>query len=145
MLRIEGLCEAPGSLDWGALDALASGDALVEGTERLSPKVAGEGVTLLRVLQAARPDPRATHAMVHDDGEYRACLALDGEARHAVLAHRRAGAPLPDGMGGPIRLLVPTSDNACLSVKRVTRIVLLDHAEPDTVPRPVTPLRTPSL
>jgi 2-dehydropantoate 2-reductase len=80
--------------------------------------------------------------MVHDDGEYRACLTLD-EARHtAVLAHRADGAPLPDSQGGPLRLLVPTSENLCMSVKRVTRIELLTQAAPDTVPRPTTPLRT---
>ena len=142
MLRIEGLCAAPSELEWSALDALCAGEARVEGTERLSSKVRGEGVRLLAVITRARPLPAATHVMVHDDGEYRACLALDGEARDAVLAHRSDGAPLPDGAGGPVRLLVPTSGNACLSVKRVTRLVLLDHAAPDTVPRPTTPLRT---
>lgn len=139
-LTIEGLCARPGPLAWDELDALAHGDALVEHTERLSPKVRGEGVRLSAVLDLAGPDPRATHVVVHDDGEYRACLALD-QARVAVLAHRSGGAPLPDGAGGPVRLLVPQSDNACLSVKRVTRVRLTDRAEADTVPRPTTPLR----
>src|SRR3954471_18055673 len=139
MLPIDGLCEAPGSLDWRALDALCAGDARVDGTDKLSPKVRGEGVRLSAVIARAQPKSSATHVMVHDDGEYRACLALDGEARAAVLAHRSDGQPLADAAGGPVRLLVPTSDNACMSVKRVTRLVLLDHAEPDTVPRPTTP------
>jgi DMSO/TMAO reductase YedYZ molybdopterin-dependent catalytic subunit len=140
MLLIDGLCE-PTTLDWSALDRLCAGEARVDGTERLSNKVRGEGVRLPAVIAAARPHADATHVMVRDDGEYRACLALDGEARGAVLAHRSDGKPLDDAMGGPVRLLVPTSDNACLSVKRVTRITLLPHAEPDTVPRPTTQLR----
>lgn len=142
MLTIDGLCDAPGTLDWAALDALCDGEMRVDGTEKLSPKVRGEGVRLAAVIVLARPRPSATHVMVHDDGEYRACLALDGEAHAAVLAHRSDGRPLDDKLGGPVRLLVPASENLCMSVKRVTRLTFLDHAEPDTVPRPTTSLRS---
>jgi DMSO/TMAO reductase YedYZ molybdopterin-dependent catalytic subunit len=141
MIRIEGLCEAATTLDWAALDALCTGEAQVTHTEQLSKRVRGEGVKLTAVLALARPRATATHVMVHDDGDYCACLALDGDAGAAVLAHRADGQPLADAAGGPVRLLVPSSGNACLSVKRVTRIALLDHAEPDTVPRETTPLR----
>jgi DMSO/TMAO reductase YedYZ molybdopterin-dependent catalytic subunit len=137
MLKIEGL--ASRELDWSELDALARGESLVTGTEKLSAKVRGEGVKLASLLEDV--DPRVTHVMVHDDDKYRACLSLAEARSSAVLAHRLEGAPLPDAMGGPIRLLVPTQSNACLSVKRVTRITLLDHAEPDTVPRPTYDVR----
>ena len=90
---------------------------------------------------SAKPEARATHVMIFDDGKYRACLTLAEALDAAVLAHRLDGAPLPDAMGGPVRLLVPTSANACLSVKRVTRVQLLDHAEADTVPRPTYEVR----
>jgi DMSO/TMAO reductase YedYZ molybdopterin-dependent catalytic subunit len=142
MLTIDGLCDAPGTLDWKTLDGLCNGEARVDGTEKLSPKVRGEGVRLSAVIARAKPKASATHVMVHDDGEYRACLALDGEARAAVLAHRSDGRPLDDKLGGPVRLLVPASENLCMSVKRVTRLTFLDHAEPDTVPRPTTSLRS---
>jgi DMSO/TMAO reductase YedYZ molybdopterin-dependent catalytic subunit len=141
MLDIQGLCAAPQTLDWQQLDALCDGDARVDATERLSPKVRGEGVKLGAVLAHVQPDSRVSHVMIHDDGKYRACLTLEEARSAAVLAHRLEGAPLPDDLGGPIRLLVPTSNNACLSVKRVTRIALLDHAEPDTVPRPTYDVR----
>jgi DMSO/TMAO reductase YedYZ molybdopterin-dependent catalytic subunit len=141
MIVIEGLCTRL-SIDWSELDALCVDAARVDGTERLSPKVRGEGVKLGALIDRARPSAQATHVMIHDDGEYRACLAMAEARDAAVLAHRLDGAPLPDAMGGPVRLLVPTSANACLSVKRVTRVVLLDHAEPDTVPRPTTNIRT---
>ncbi len=140
MIAIGGLCGAPGTLDWPALDALCEGAARVAHTETLSAKVRGEGVRLDAVLARVRPDARATHAMVHGGGDYRACLAL-ADAAAAVLAHRLDGKPLPPELGGPVRLLVPTAANACLSVKGVERIELLDHAEADTVPKPVTPLR----
>jgi DMSO/TMAO reductase YedYZ molybdopterin-dependent catalytic subunit len=140
MITISGMCAAPQTIEWRDLDALCVGEARVDSTEKLSSKVRGEGVKLGALLVRAQPDARATHVMIFDDGKYRACLSL-AEAERAVLAHRLDGAPLSDGMGGPVRLLVPTSDNACLSVKRVTRVELLDHAEPDTVPRPTYELR----
>lgn len=142
-LEVSGACEVPLTMDWGVLDSLAKGADLVADTAALSPKVRGQGVKLGAVLALARPLPTATHVMVHDDGEYRACLTL-AEARDvAVLAHRLDGAPLPESAGGPARLLVPTSENLCMSVKRVRRVELLTHAAPDTVPRPTTPLRKP--
>jgi DMSO/TMAO reductase YedYZ molybdopterin-dependent catalytic subunit len=140
-LVIEGpAARARVELEWRDVDALAAGDALVEHTERLSAKVRGEGVRLAAVLARALGDG-ATHVVVHGGGDYRACLALETIAT-AVLAHRSEGAPLPESLGGPLRLLVPSSDNACLSVKGVNRIIVTDHAEPDTVPKPVTPLRS---
>lgn len=143
-LTIDGACAAPSTMDWAAIDALATGDALVPDTAALSAKVRGEGVRLGAILARARPTAAATHVMVHDAGDYRACLTLDEARDVAVLAHRLDGGPLPDALGGPLRLLVPTSENLCMSVKRVTRIALLTRAEPDTVPRPTTKLRTGS-
>ena len=141
-LKIEGACAAPAALSWDEIDALAAGGALVDDTAALSPKVRGEGVRLGALLDRVQPAPAATHVMVYDDAKYSACLTLDEARRAAVLAHRADGAPLPDAHGGPLRLLVPTSESLCMSVKRVTHIALLTHAEPDTVPRPTTPLRT---
>ena len=141
-LIVDGACETPLTLDWGALDSLAHGADLVADTAALSPKVRGEGVRLGAVVDLAHPRADATHVMVYDDGEYRACLTLAEARAAAVLAHRLEGAPLPEANGGPARLLVPTSQNACMSVKRVVHVELLTRAEPDTVPRPTTPLRS---
>lgn len=140
-LKIEGACAAPAELGWDELDAMAAGAALVPDTAALSPKVRGQGLRLGALLERVAPLAAATHVMVHDDGDYRACLALDEARTAAVLAHRLDGAPLPEAHGGPLRLLVPTSENLCLSVKRVARVELLTAAAPDTVPRPTTPLR----
>jgi 2-dehydropantoate 2-reductase len=142
-LTVTGACEVPLTLDWGVLDSLAHGADLVPDTAALSPKVRGQGVKLGAVLALARPLPSATHVMVHDAGDYRACLPIDEARDLAVLAHRLDGAPLPASSGGPARLLVPASENLCMSVKNVARIELLTQAAPDTVPRPTTPLRKP--
>jgi DMSO/TMAO reductase YedYZ molybdopterin-dependent catalytic subunit len=141
ILRIDGACAAPGDLPWHEIDALAVGDARVGDTATLSPKVRGQGVRLAALLARARPRPEATHVMVCDDGAYRACLTLADASATAVLAHALDGAPLPEDLGGPLRLLVPTSENLCLSVKRVARIEMFTEARPDSVPRPTTPLR----
>jgi DMSO/TMAO reductase YedYZ molybdopterin-dependent catalytic subunit len=141
LVRVDGACAAPLELSWPDIDALAVGAALVPDTAALSPKVRGEGVRLEALLARARPTSAATHVMVHDGGDYRACLTLAEALAAAVLAHRCDGAPLPASQGGPLRLLVPTSGNACMSVKQVARIELLEHGEADTVPRPTTPLR----
>jgi len=140
LLTIDGACAVRAELAWPDVDALAHGAALVEKTERLSPKVRGEGVRLDAILLRAGATDRATHVIVHGGGDYRACLPIASLAG-AVLAHRLDGAPLPESLGGPLRLLVPSEDNQCLSVKAVMRLELTDHAEPDTVPKPVTPLR----
>src|SRR5690348_11444764 len=81
------------SFTWRDVDAAASADALVEHTEKLSPKVRGEGVRLYFLIDPARAR-RATHAIVHGGGDYRACLSL-AECESAVVAHRLDGAPLP--------------------------------------------------
>lgn len=140
-LKIDGACAQPAELSWEEIDALARGGALVVDTAALSPKVSGQGVTLEAILDRVEPTAAATHVMLYDNGEYRACLTMEEARRSAVLAHRDAGAPLSDAQGGPVRLLVPTSENLCMSVKRVTRIELLTRAAPDTVPRPTTTLR----
>jgi DMSO/TMAO reductase YedYZ molybdopterin-dependent catalytic subunit len=141
-LQIDGACAAPAQLSWSDVDQLAIGDARVSDTAVLSPKVRGQGVRLGVLIDRAQPRPDATHVMVHDDGDYRACLTLAEAHASAVLAHTLDGAPLPDALGGPLRLLVPTSENLCLSVKRVVRLELLTAPAVDTVPRPSTKLRT---
>jgi DMSO/TMAO reductase YedYZ molybdopterin-dependent catalytic subunit len=141
-LQIDGACAAPAELSWREVDALATGDARIADTAVLSPKVRGQGVRLSALLERVQPRPEATHVMVYDDGEYRACLTLREAREAAVLAHALDGTPLPYGLGGPLRLLVPSSENLCLSVKRVVRLELLTDAAVDTVPRATTTLRT---
>src|SRR5262245_6188355 len=105
MLKIEGLCAAPQSIDWAQLDALCQGEMCVPATaatEHLSPKVRGEGVRLAALLELAQPAAGVSHVMIHDDDKYRACLTLEEARSAAVLAHRLDGAPLPDAMGGPV-------------------------------------------
>lgn len=140
-LILDGACAHPTTLGWPEVDALARGAARVGDTAALSAKVRGQGVRLSALLARVQPLATATHVMIADDGDYRACLTLDEARAAAVLAHALDGAPLSESLGGPLRLLVPTSANLCLSVKRVARIELLTHAQPDTVPRPTTQLR----
>ena len=133
MITISGLCAKSQTIEWNQLDAWCVGEARVDATEKLSPKVRGEGVKLGALLAAVEPDVSVTHVMIGDGDKYRPVCPRRSRERGGP-GHRLDGAPLPDELGGPVRLLVPSNTNACLSVKRVRRVELLDHVEPDTVP-----------
>ena len=67
-----------------------------------------EGVSTREVLRHVRPDPDASHVMVHCYGGYTTNLPLeDFLSEHALLVDRHNGEPLPVDHGGPVRLVVP--------------------------------------
>ena len=132
----EGLLEQIGELVYVPRDI--EGVALVDGTgervvsraqlaglggqvdvaERI-PGRAGEGVMLSEVLALAS----GTHfIVVASDGMTTEPVAV-AEAGDAVLVHGLRGEALPEGKGGPFRLLVPPgAGSACANVKKVVRI-----------------------
>ena len=121
-LTVDGACETPLTLDWGALDSLAHGADLVADTAALSPKVRGQGVRLGAVLDLAQPLPTATHVMVHDDGEYRACLTLDeARARGGAGPSARRRAAAGRRTAGRRACSCRRARTPCMSVKRVVR------------------------
>jgi DMSO/TMAO reductase YedYZ molybdopterin-dependent catalytic subunit len=89
-----------------------------------------EGVRVRELLQAARPTPAATHALVHSYGGYSTNLPLAALMDDDVLAAWAFdGRPLAHEHGGPVRLLVP-SRYFWKSAKYLQAIELLDHDEP---------------
>jgi DMSO/TMAO reductase YedYZ molybdopterin-dependent catalytic subunit len=67
-----------------------------------------EGVRAREVIERARPQPEATHVLVHADHGYTANLPLADLLRENVLfARRNDGEPLPPEHGYPLRLVVP--------------------------------------
>ena len=85
-----------------------------------------EGVSTREVLRHVRPDPDASHVMVHCYGGYTTNLPLeDFLSEHALLVDRHNGQPLPVDHGGPVRLVVPHL-YAWKSAKWVNGIELLD-------------------
>ncbi len=87
------------------------------------PGRAGEGVMLREVLALG---DGSRFVVVASDGMTTAPVPV-GEAGNAVLVHGLDGEALPEGKGGPFRLLVPPGEgSACANVKKVVRIQLAD-------------------
>jgi 2-dehydropantoate 2-reductase len=129
-LRVEGEVESPQSFGFEELRALPD---QIEDVSRVVPGKVGAGVALSALLDAVGLSPGASHVYLEaSDKSYQATLPLS-EIRHAVLAYRLEGDPLPEGKGGPVRFLTPHDGNcdkadghACANIKglgvlRVTR------------------------
>jgi DMSO/TMAO reductase YedYZ molybdopterin-dependent catalytic subunit len=88
------------------------------------------GVRVRELLEAARPKPEATHALVHSYGGYSTNLPLEALLDDDVLVTWAFdGQPLEHQHGGPVRLLVPKR-YFWKSAKYLQAIELLDHDEP---------------
>ena len=85
--------------------------------------MAGRGVRVKALLNAARPLPDADHATFHSaDGKFVASIPLSEVLDTGILIYQRDGAPLPESKGGPVRLAIPCGENECNNVKSVIRI-----------------------
>lgn len=126
LFEIDGAVTEPGSLTDADLAALPG---QVPDVSRVVPGKRGQGVLLAGVLEFAGADPEAAALELESsDGSFRATLPL-AAVRHAVLAYRLAGGPLPEKDGGPVRFLTPhdggcdkTDGHACANVKGLGRI-----------------------
>lgn len=92
----------------------------------LVPGRFGSAVLLADVIALAAPPPNAHFVVTAHDGMASPPFAVSGVGG-ALLVHSLAGAPLPEGQGGPFRILVPIAEAAtnCANVKGVARIRLL--------------------
>jgi G3E family GTPase len=110
-----------------ALDraALAALPGQVPDVGVVVPGRAGAGVRLREVLALVAPPPDAVFVVRASDGMTTAPVAVP-DAGEAVLVHSLDGGPLPEGQGGPFRLLVPPSEGGekprCANVKSVVRV-----------------------
>jgi DMSO/TMAO reductase YedYZ molybdopterin-dependent catalytic subunit len=87
------------------------------------------GVSVDVLLDAARPNPQATHVLATSTTGYTTNLPLaDVRGGQAWIVWSHEGKPLPRDHGGPVRLLVPHL-YFWKSAKWVTRLTLLDHDE----------------
>ncbi|HXH05181.1 MAG TPA: molybdopterin-dependent oxidoreductase [Vicinamibacterales bacterium] len=102
------------------------------------------GAPVLRLIERARPLPRATRLLVTGADEHRgpAESSLPGAswifsldelaAANALLATGMNGERLPPDHGRPVRLLVP-GWYGCTAIKWVTRLTLVDDEAPATL------------
>jgi len=95
---------------------------------KLGTSFAGVSVDVL--LEAAVPQPEATHVVATSSTGYTTNLPLDDlRDGKAWVVWTHEGRPLPTEHGGPARLLVPHL-YFWKSAKWVTRLTLMDHDQP---------------
>ena len=131
-MTVDGLVEQPTTWTWDQLHALPSSDYrgdihCVTTWSKFDTWFGGLSVDTL--LDAARPQPAATHVLARSTTGYTTNLPLEHvRGGQAWLAWSFGGRPLPTEHGGPVRLLVPHL-YFWKSAKWVTRLTLLDHDE----------------
>lgn len=111
-LRVWGECAAPREWSWAELGALPQVEVqrdwhCVTTWSKMDNRWGG--VSVMEVLAAVRPGPKARHVLVHsyDEVGYSTNLAFDDFARpENLLCTHHDGAPLAPEHGGPIRLVV---------------------------------------
>ncbi len=132
-MRVDGLVGHEQTWTWDDLHALPAseyrGDIhCVTTWSKLGTSFGGISVDVL--LEAAHPDPSATHVLATSTTGYTTNLPLSHLRNgQAWLAWSFEGRPLPREHGGPVRLLVPHL-YFWKSAKWITRLTLLDHDEP---------------
>ena len=115
--------------------ALLSGDSITDDFRCVEgwsvPDQTWGGVRLDVILNAVEPLDNARYAAI-SAADYTVVVPLDRDiAGDVLLATRLNGAILPEEHGGPCRLV--SRDQACYaSIKWVDRIVICQHAPPET-------------
>ncbi len=134
IVRIDGAVVQPVSLDRTALQQLP-GEHQVEDVSSLMPSMKGRAIKVKGLLDVPALDVQADHVTFHSsDGKYAATLTL-GQARDfGLLLYELNGEPLPDGKGGPFRLITPGLGDLCANVKGVGRIEVRVGTGKDTRP-----------
>jgi DMSO/TMAO reductase YedYZ molybdopterin-dependent catalytic subunit len=151
-IRVGGLVEAPRAIPIEELRAEAADEGLqllecAGNSRNLSFGLMGvarwKGVRLERLVERARPRPRATRVLVSGYDEHGVVDAMSvpgaswvfglDEIRQAgaFLATEQNGAPLTPDHGRPVRLVVP-GWYACTAIKWVNEIELVDDDAPAT-------------
>ncbi|MBH0198016.1 MAG: 2-dehydropantoate 2-reductase [Nitrospira sp.] len=130
-IRIEGAVVQPVSFDRTAIAALPAEHHLDVST--VMPDMKGRGIRLKGLLDIPALAIDADHVAFHAvDGKYSACLTLRQAREYGVLVFELDGAPLPDGKGGPFRLITPGLGDLCANVKGVGRIEITKGPGRDT-------------
>ena len=99
------------------------------------PSVKGRAVAVKGLLEVPALLIDADHVTFHsNDGRYAATLTLQQAKDHGVLLYELDGEPLPEGKGGPFRLVTPGLGDLCANVKGVSRIEVRVGSGKDTRP-----------
>ena len=123
IVRIDGAVVQPVSLTRTALGQLPQ-EHRVDDISEVMPSMRGRAIRVKGLLEIPALAVDADHVTFHSvDGKYAATLTLQ-QARDfgLLLLYELDGQPLPDGKGGPYRLVTPGLGDLCANVKAVGRI-----------------------
>jgi 2-dehydropantoate 2-reductase len=134
IVRIDGAVVQPVSLDRTAIRQLPR-EHQVEDVNRVMPSMKGSAITVKGLLEVPALGIQADHVTFHSsDGKYAATLTLQQAKDFGLLLYELDGEPLPDGKGGPFRLITPGLGDLCANVKGVGRIEVRVGSGKDTRP-----------
>ncbi len=134
IVRIDGAVVQPVSLTLVALAQLPQ-EHRVEDISQLMPSMRGRAIRVKGLLEIPALAVDADHVTFHSvDGKYAATLTLQQARDFGLLLYELDGQPLPDGKGGPYRLVTPGLGDLCANVKAVGRIEVRAGLGKDTRP-----------
>jgi 2-dehydropantoate 2-reductase len=122
VVKIDGAVIQPVSFDRKALQQLPEEHQVTDVTTMM-PGMQGRAISLKGLLEVPALKVEADHVTFHSvDGKYAATLTLQQARDFGLLLYELDGQPLPDGKGGPFRLITPGLGDLCANVKGVGRI-----------------------
>lgn len=134
IVRIDGAVVQPVSLSRTALGQLPQ-EQRVDDISEMMPSMQGRAIRVKGLLEIPALAVDADHVTFHSvDGKYAATLTLQQAQEFGLLLYELDGQPLPDGKGGPYRLVTPGLGDLCANVKAVGRIEVRAGLGKDTRP-----------
>jgi len=134
VVRIDGAVVQPVALDRTAIQQLPAHHQ-IEDVGKVMPSMKGRAISVNGLLDVPALGIQADHVTFHSfDGRYAATLTLQQARDFGLLLYELDGEPLPDGKGGPFRLITPGLGDLCANVKGVGRIEIRVGPGKDTRP-----------
>ena len=134
VVRIDGAVVQPVSLDRAAMQQLPA-EYHVQDVSAVMPGMTGRAIKVKGLLDVPALKVEADHVTFHSlDGKYAATLTLQQARDFGLLLYELNGEPLPEGRGGPYRLITPGLGDLCANVKGVGRIEVRGGSGKDTRP-----------
>ncbi len=133
-LQIDGAVIQPIVLDREAMKKLPA-EHQVPDVGTVSSGLQGRGIRVKGLLDIPALAVNADHVTFHArDGQFAASLTLKQAAEYGILIYELGEGPLPDGKGGPFRLVAPGLGDLCANVKGVGRVEVTVGPGKDTRP-----------
>ncbi len=123
LLTVEGCLPGPMVFTYGDLLRIPE---QIEDVGRLVPGRRGSAISVATLLRGAASGVAERDVVFHsaDEGFF-ARVSLAAAVENGILVYRIGGHPLPERLGGPIRLFIPETDDKCANVKNVVRIEII--------------------